>query len=145
MARTRAALTKLAPAAPVLWAGAPVPEGVMEGRTPEAVELPEGMAPEGAAVPEGIAMAEEAAPEAAGEPEGAEMGYPAAAQIPPAAAASFWRSSAWHLVGAQAVTDSVILALPVVHWHLVSLRAQPEPWTALAKQGRAQLGSWLKS
>jgi len=46
-----------------------------------------------------------------------------------------WRSSAEHLEGAQAVTDSVILALPVVHWHLVSLRPQPEPWTALAKQG----------
>jgi hypothetical protein len=37
------------------------------------------------------------------------------------------KSSAEHLLGAQAVTDSVIFALPVVHWHLVSLRAQPEP------------------
>jgi len=67
MARTRAPLTKLEPAAPVLWAGAPVPEGVMDVRTPEAVELPEGMEPEGMAVPEGmgIAMAVEAAPETA--------------------------------------------------------------------------------
>jgi hypothetical protein len=45
------------------------------------------------------------------------------------------RSPAEHLDGAQAVMDSVILALPVVHWHLVSLRAQPEPWMAAAKQG----------
>lgn len=65
MARMKAPLTKLAPAAPVLWAGAPVPEGVMDGRTPEALELPDGIAPEGMAVPEGIAMTEEAAPEAA--------------------------------------------------------------------------------
>jgi hypothetical protein len=54
--------------------------------------------------------------------------------------------------------------LPVVHWHLRSVRLQPEPWIAVAKQGiyplrqssvamllidvakhTAQLGTLLKS
>jgi hypothetical protein len=44
------------------------------------------------------------------------------------------RSSAEHLLGTQLVMLSWIWSRPVVHWHLVSVRLQPEAGTAVAKQ-----------
>jgi hypothetical protein len=38
-----------------------------------------------------------------------------------------------------------ILSLPVVHWHLKSVREQPDAGTAVAKQDRAQVGKALRS
>lgn len=55
------------------------------------------------------------------------------------------KSAEEHLEGAHEVSESVIFWDPVVHWHLASLREQPEAWMAAAKQGRAQLGMLLKS
>jgi hypothetical protein len=45
------------------------------------------------------------------------------------------KSSALQRAGAQARMDFWIASRPVVHWHFVSAREQPEPWTAVAKQG----------
>jgi hypothetical protein len=42
-------------------------------------------------------------------------------------------SSAEHLLDTHAVMLSVILALPVVHWHFVSVSSQPAAGTAVAK------------
>jgi hypothetical protein len=40
-----------------------------------------------------------------------------------------------HLAGAHFRSELVMESLPVVHWHLVSVREQPEAGTAAAKQG----------
>jgi hypothetical protein len=40
-----------------------------------------------------------------------------------------------HLAGAHFRSDPAMESLPVVHWHLVSVREQPEAGTAAAKQG----------
>jgi hypothetical protein len=45
------------------------------------------------------------------------------------------RSSALHRAGAHWRRELWMVWRPVVHWHLVSARLQPEPWTAVAKQG----------
>jgi hypothetical protein len=44
-------------------------------------------------------------------------------------------SSIEHLAGAHLRSELVMESLPVVHWHLVSVREQPEAGTAAAKQG----------
>jgi hypothetical protein len=46
-----------------------------------------------------------------------------------------FKSSALQRAGAQARMDFWIASRPVVHWHFVSASEQPEPWTAVAKQG----------
>jgi hypothetical protein len=46
-----------------------------------------------------------------------------------------FKSSALQRAGAHWRSELEMLSLPVVHWHLVSVREQPEPWTAVAKQG----------
>lgn len=45
------------------------------------------------------------------------------------------RSDSLHFWGAQVRSEAAILSAPVVHWHLMSDRPQPEPWMAVAKQG----------
>jgi len=70
---------------------------------------------------------------------------PAAAQRPETAGAILASSSALHREGVHWRSEFVMAWLPVVHWHLMSDRLQPEPWMAVAKQGIAQLGTLLKS
>jgi hypothetical protein len=44
-------------------------------------------------------------------------------------------SSGWHLLETHEVTDLVMAAWPVVHWHLTSETPQPEAGMAATRQG----------
>jgi hypothetical protein len=46
-----------------------------------------------------------------------------------------FKSSALQRAGVHWRSELEMLSLPVVHWHFVSVRVQPEPWMAVAKQG----------
>jgi hypothetical protein len=127
----------LATAPPVLSAGAPVPEA-------EALWLAEA---------EALWLAEaeaEAEPVAAAAAEvarlaGTETEIPADSQIPARMGTSLAWSSGWHLLETHEVTDLVMAAWPVVHWHLTSETPQPEAGMAATRQGTAQLGTWDRS
>lgn len=54
-------------------------------------------------------------------------------------------SSAEHFPGRHDSRLDWILSFPVVHWHFVSVREQPEGGTAAAKQAMAQVGTWERS
>ena len=141
--------TMLAAAPPVLSAGAE-PVGEL---APEALEA-------AALVAEATAeLAAEAAPEAAAEGArlaGTETEMPADSQMPARmgtssvgrGSASSWGmgwtregfnvlawSSGWHLLDTQVVTDLVMAAWPVVHWHLTSETPQPDSGMAATRQG----------
>jgi hypothetical protein len=45
------------------------------------------------------------------------------------------RSSGLHLDGVHESREAWIFSRPVVHWHFMSVKAQPEPEAATAKQG----------
>lgn len=49
-------------------------------------------------------------------------------------------SPASHLDGTQDRSDFVILACPVVHWHLISVRLHPDAGTAVAKHASYYVG-----
>jgi len=128
----------LAAAPPVLSAGAE-PVGEL---APEALEA-------AALVAEATAeLAAEAAPEAAAEGArlaGTETEMPADSQMPARMGTSLAWSSGWHLLDTQVVTDLVMAAWPVVHWHLTSETPQPDSGMAATRQGTAQLGTWDRS
>jgi hypothetical protein len=131
--------TKVPAAAPVFWAGVAEPVGLPEGvreALPVTPDVAAGEAPDDAAA---VGRLDRETPAAAQRPEEADSISIKAVNTPTRHYVGrknvLARSSALHREGAHWRSESAILEAPVVHWHLMSERPQPEPWMAVAKQG----------
>jgi hypothetical protein len=130
---------KVPAAAPVFWAGVAEPVGEPEGVREALPVRPDVAAAEAPADPVAVGRLDRETPAAAQRPDEADSISKRIVNTPTTHCLVrndvLARSSALHREGAHWRSDSAILEAPVVHWHLMSERPQPEPWMAVAKQG----------